>query len=160
MKNWIESPLWYDLSDDDREFVLGAGILEWMDTELLDEALGGQNLLGRLQSLPGLAGLLEPVRGGARKVWRMHPLVRQHCVGRRRRETLGRYRSIHRRMVTVLARRGETVAAMRHAAEGADAALLGVILTQSGGVQILLRQGTDQPALRRSIFAAGPPGRA
>ena len=144
VKNWIESHLWNDLSDDDREFVLDAGILEWMDAELLDEALGGQNLLARLQSLPGLAGLLEPVRGGARKVWRMHPLVRQHCVSRRRRDTLGRYRSIHRRIATVLARRGETVAAMRHADEAADVAMLGVILTQAGGAQLLLRQGSDQ----------------
>ena len=144
VNNWIESRLWYDLSDDDRELVLDAGILEWMDAELLDEALGGQNLMPRLHSLPALAGLLEPVRGGASRVWRMHPLVRQHCVDQRRRETLWRYRSIHRRIAAALARRGETVAAMRHAAEAADAALLGVILTQAGGAQLLLLQGSHQ----------------
>ena len=144
VENWIESRLWYDLSDDDREFVLDAGIPEWMDAELLDEALGGRNLMARLQSLQGLAGLLEPVRGGARKVWRLHALVRQHCVSRRRRETPRRYRSIQRRVARVLARRGETVAAARHAAEAGDAALLGAILTQAGGVQLLLRQGLDQ----------------
>ena len=144
VKNWIESRLWCDLSDDDREFVLDAGILEWMDAELLDEALGGQNLMARLHSLPSLAGLLEPVRGGARKVWRLHELLRQHCVSRRRRDMPGRYRSIHQRIATVLARRGETIAAVRHAAEAADTALLGLILTHAGGVQLLLRQGSDQ----------------
>ncbi len=143
-ENWIDSRLWRDLSDDDLEFVLDAGILEWMDAELLDEALDGQDLITRLHALRGLAGLLERVRGGARNVWRLHSLVREHCVSRRRRETPGRYQSIHRRIAGVLARRGDTVAAVRHAAEAGDAALLGEIVTRAGGVRLLLREGWDQ----------------
>ena len=34
-----------------------------------------------------LDGLLRRVRGGAREVWQFHPLIRRHCVGKRRRES-------------------------------------------------------------------------
>ena len=138
----LESRLWYDLARDERELVLDAGILEWMDAELIDEVLEGKDMMARLHSLPGLAGLLQPVRGGAGKVWRLHALVRELCVSWRRTETPARYRSIHRRMARAIARRGDTVAAARYAAEAGDAALLGEIVTEAGGVQLMLRDNS------------------
>ena len=143
-RNRLESRLWYDLAADERELVLDAGILEWMDAELLDEVLEGRNLMARLHSLPGVAGLLQPVRGGAREVWRLHALVHELCVSRRRTETPARYRSIHGRMAKALARRGDILDAARHAAESEDAALVGEIVTQGGGVQLMLRESSER----------------
>lgn len=144
VKNRLESRIWSDMSEDERELVLDAGILEWMDAELVDEVLGGQDLMAKLRSLPGVAGLLQPVRGESRRVWRLHTLVRELCVGRRRRETPERYRVVHRRMAKALARRGDTVAAARHAADAEDAALVGEIVTGAGGVQLMFRQSSDR----------------
>ena len=144
VKNWVETRLFRDLSADDREILLDVGLLDWIDAELLDEVLETTNAISRLHGMSSLTGLLESIRGGARKVWRLHPLIREHCVERRRRETPERYRSIHRRIAIVLARRGKTVDAMRHAAEAGDGTLTGQILTDAGGLGFWLREGTDR----------------
>ena len=142
--NWVESRLWYDIADDDRELLLDAGLFDWMDADLLDEVLEGFDLLRRLDDISGVRGLLELVRGGAWKIWRLHPLIREHCTERRRRETPARYRWIHRRLARALAGRGETVPAMRHAVQAGNAALVGSIFSDAGGVRLLLRAGADE----------------
>ena len=95
-------------------------------------------------TMPVLVGLLEPVRGGAKDSWRLHPLIREHCARRRFRETPERFRSIHRRISDALVRRGETVAAMRHAVEAGEPALAGEILERAGGVRLWIREGLVQ----------------
>ena len=144
VESWVESRLWFGLSDDERDFLLDVGLLDWIDAELLDEVLSGTDLMRRLDSMAGVAGLFEPVRGGAHKAWCLHPLIREHCAARRRREAPQRYRSVHRRVAVVLARRGETVTAMRHAAEASDAALVGQIMSDAGGLRLWLRYGAHQ----------------
>ena len=141
--NWVESRLWYDVADGDRELLLDAGLFHWMDADLLDEVLEGVDLMRRLNNISGVRGLVEVIRGGAHRVWRLHPLIREHCAERRRRETPARYRSIHRRLAGALAGRGETVPAMRHALEAGDTALAGSIFSEAGGVRLLLRVGAD-----------------
>ena len=142
--NWVTSRLWSDLCNDDQEFLLDVGLLDWVDGELLDEALGGTGLKHRLDGLRRLAGLFEPVRGGGGNTWRLHQLIREYCAKRRRQETPQRYKSIHRRLAIALARRGDTVAAMRHAREAEDAALAGRLLTEVGGVRLCLVEGPDR----------------
>ena len=144
VENWVESRLWHDVSEEDREFVLDVGLLDWFDDRLLDEALAGAGLMARLDGLSDVAGLVEPLRGDANKIWRLHPMIGEHCRARRRRETPDRYRSIHRRIAAELAGRGETVSAMQHAVEADDAELAGWILTDAGGIRLWLREGSDR----------------
>ena len=144
MYNWVESSLWSDLAEDEGEFLLDVGLFETIDAELLEEVLGGRDALGRLKGMSGVAGLLEPVRGSGGRVLRLHPLVRGHCANRRRREAPERFRQVHRRLATALARRGATTDAVGHAAEGNDAALVGQILTDGGGVRIWPREGEER----------------
>ena len=94
--------------------------------------------------MPVLVGLLEPVGGGAAEIWRLHPLLRQHCARRRFRETPERYCAIHRRLAAALVRRGETVAGMRHAVEAGEPGLAGRILEDAGGARMWIRQGSVQ----------------
>ena len=136
--NWVGSRLLYDLSDEDRDFVLDAGLFDWIDGDLLDEVLRQPDSIGRLEAVAGLPGLLDPVRGRS-GVRRLHPLVREHCVTQRLRKTPDRYWSVHRRTATALARRGDTVEAMRHASEAADPTLVGQILLDAGAVQLWIR---------------------
>ena len=142
--NWVEARLWYALGDEDRELLLDAGLLDYIDAELLDEVLDGTNLLDRLQNMSGVAGLVEPCPAGDRKLWRLHTLIRDHCADRRRLESPQRYRTVHRRIATALARRGEVVPAMRHAVEASDALLAGEILIGAGGSSYLGRHGPDR----------------
>ncbi len=100
--------------------------------------------LRRLVVLPGLAGLLEPPGAASRGVYRLHPLLREHCAAQRRTRTPGRYRAIHRRIAVALARRDDVVAAMRHATEAGDPSLASRILLDAGGLQWWLRQSAER----------------
>ena len=146
VENWIESRLFADLGGDDRDFILDTGLFDWIDAPLLDEVFERSDSLRRLQSMPALVGLLEPVSTGAadNNKWRLHPLVREHCAERRLREDPQRFGAIHRRIAEGLARRGDPVAAMRHAAAGGQPVLAGEILERAGGVRLWALQGLAQ----------------
>ena len=144
VENWIESRLLADLARDDRDFVLDLGLFDWMDAALLDEALQRADSMRRVKSLRVLAGLIEQVGDGETQVWRLHPLMREHCAKQRTLEDPERSGAIHRRIADVLARRGETVLAMGHATEGGAPFLAGGILEQAGGVRLWIRQGVPQ----------------
>ena len=133
-----------DLGGDDRDFVLDVGLFDWIDAPLLDEVLECGDSLRRLQLMPALVGLLEPASAGATDKWRLHPLVREYCAERRLREDPQRFGAIQRRIAGVLARRGDPVAAMRHAAAGGDSVLTGEILERAGGVRLWALQGLAQ----------------
>ena len=140
-ENWVESRLWRGMSEEERELVLDVGLFEWMDAELLDEVLEGRDLWARLDAKPALAGLLLPVQGRGADARRLHPLLRDYCIGWRRRETPERFQMVHLRIATVLAERGSVVTAMRHASDGRDPVLVGQILLEAGGVRVGLRDG-------------------
>ena len=142
--NWVESRLLADLEADDREFLLDAALLDWMDAPLLDEVLQRSDSMHHLQSIPELGGLLEPVSGDAAESRRLHPLVREHCAERRQREDPEHFGAIHRRIARALARRGDPVPAMRHAVRGSDPKLAGDILERVGGVRLWIVQGLLQ----------------
>ena len=141
--NWIESRLFAQLAARDRELVLDLGLFAWFDERLLDEVLGPASRMS-LRAMPALEGLLERTTAGTSERWQLHALVRDHCAARRLREDPGRFALVHRRIARALADRGETVAAMRHAARGSDPVLAGDILLRAGGVRLWLRQGVAQ----------------
>jgi len=142
--NWVESRLFAGLADEDREFLLDVGLFEWIDAPLLDDVLERNDSSHRIETLPVLEGMLAPVRDGATDCWRLHPLIREHCVRQRFREAPQRFRTIHRRIADALARRGQTAAAMRHAAEAGEPTLVGEIMERAGGVGLFIREGLVQ----------------
>ena len=144
IENWLTGRFWDEFPEGDRSLILDMGLFEWMDAALVEEVLESPTALARIIHLPGLAGLLERAAGGVPAKHTLHPLIREHCAMKRRRETPERYHEIHRRIATALARRGETVAAMRHAAEAGDPGLTGRILIEAGCLQWWLREGSDQ----------------
>ena len=144
VENWVESRLWEGIDADDRELVLDVGLFEWMDAALLDEVLGGNDSMRRIQTMAALVGFLEPVRGGEADAWRLHPLIREHCALQRFRDARARFREVHRRIAVALARRGETLLALRHGAESGDAELAGDIVEEAGGIRLWLRHGLAQ----------------
>ncbi len=142
--NWIESRLFANLGRDDRNLVLDLGLFDWIDSALMGEVLQMTDAMRRLESLAVLVGLIERTSEGALERWRLHPLVREHCASQRFREDPERFAVIHRRIAVALARRGETVSAMRHAIEGDDPFLAGSIVEEAGGVRLWSRQGVVQ----------------
>ena len=139
--NWVDSRLWRGLEADSRELLLDLGLFERFDADLIDEVLCGTGLLRRIAALPAVAGLLESVRADGADTWRLHPLVCEHCATRRLRETPERYRSVNRRLAEALARRGDTVSAMRHAAAAEAPDLVAQILEATGAVRLWHREG-------------------
>ena len=144
VEDWVESRLWFDLGERDRNLILDAGLFEWLTPELLDEVAGQSGSVQRLAGLSGLDGLLEPVDTAAGNVWRLHPLIQEYCGQRRLRDTPQRYQATHRRIAEALAARDDVVGAARHAAAAGDGQLVGRILTEAGGIRLWLREGADR----------------
>ena len=142
VRNWVESRLFPGLGAEERDFLLDMGLFEWMDAALLDEVLERSDSLLRIKTMSVLVGMFEPVQDEGTDVWRLHPLIREHCVRRRFRETPQRFRSIHRRIAHALARRGQTAAAMRHAVDAGEPVLAGDILERAGGVRLHASEGS------------------
>ena len=143
VENWVDARLWYSFTDDEREFLLDVGLFEWIDAGLIDEVLGAPGGLARLEAMRGLDGLLKTVRRGESEVLQLHALIREHCARRRLREKPERYRRVHGEIARALARRNQTVAAMRHASEAGDEELLATILLAAGGVWLWLRDSPE-----------------
>ena len=144
IENWIDARFLSAFANNDRELVLDLGLFDWFDADLLDNVFDTPGVLRRVLNLPGLAGLLAASGGPARWVYRLHPLLRDHCAERRQRAAPKRYRYIHQRIANALAGRGVVVEAMRHATEGGDAMRAGSILVEAGGLQWWLSEGSDQ----------------
>ena len=143
VQNWVASRLWYSFTEDESELLLDAGLFEWFDAALLDDVLGTSEALERLLALRALDGLLEPARRGESATWQLHPMLREHCVRKRRAETPARYGRVQGDIARALARRGQTVVAMQHAAHTGDATLVATILLDAGGLWTWFRDGPD-----------------
>ena len=139
--NWIETRLFAQLGRRDRDLALDLGLFGWFDESLLSEVLQRTDSMRRVESMGTLQGLLERVGAGDAGSWRLHPLVRDHCAKQRLLEDPARCDGIHRRIANALARRGETVLAMRHAIRGSDPFLAGELLERAGGVRYWTRHG-------------------
>ncbi len=154
--NWVAARLLRGIAQDDRDFVLRAACFEWTDAEMLDEVLGTGST-ERLRHLPALRGLVHKIDGG--ESFRVHPLIGRHAETELR--LLGSDGDLHRRMALVLAARGKTVDAIRHAVRAGDAVLGASILDAAGGIRLVLKYGVkglqDAVALLPRDVARGFP---
>ena len=148
--NWIESRLWRGFPAAQRDFLLDAGLMDELDPVLLDEVLECSDSRHRLQSMTELDGLLHPFPGTGAGAPALHPLLRRHCAARRNRESPERFKNIHQRAAEALERRGDIFAAMRHAAEAGNPALLGRLIEDAGGIRCLWTRKAE-PALRPAV---------
>ena len=137
---WIESRLWSHLPAGDREFLLDVGLFDWVDGDLLDEALERDGSIRRLKGMACRAGLLEPVRSRGARIYRLHPLIRDHCPTYRRRATSERYRSVQRLCASAARRDGVRHAPRPRTVHG----LVARILTDAGGLRLWPHQGVDR----------------
>ena len=153
--NWVGSRLWHSFSGEDGAFVLDLGLFDWFDPALLDAVLGAQGGAQRLESIRALDGLLGPVGEDGSGVRALHPLIRDHCARRLRRDSPARFRSVHGRIAQALHARGRPVEAMRHAAEAEDPRLPERILVEAGGVRLCLHQGFDQLVAATRLLGDG-----
>ncbi len=141
LAGWIETRLWRGLSAEDRDFVLDIALFDRLEADLIDEVTDARNAGRRIASMGALAGLVSTAGRGS--TMRLHPLIKRHCEQRRFEEAPERFRTIQRGIAGALARRGRPVEALRHAAEAADAALLGRIAERTGGVRLWFEQGFE-----------------
>ena len=139
-RNFLDARLLRGLSDQDRALLLDLAVFDWVDTELADEVLESTDTRLRVEALLALDGLLVPVDpNGA--VWRLHPLLREHCIRRLAAQDPVRKKRLHRGIAEALARRGHMIPAWRHAGETGDRRFLGEMMERVGVFQMWLREG-------------------
>ena len=82
--------------------------------------------------LASLQGLIHPI-GGDGDTLRLHPLLKDYCATRLRREDPDRYRRLHRKIAVAMEGRGHLLPSMRHASAAGDSRLVGDILVRAAG---------------------------
>ncbi len=149
-----------DLSKRDRAHLLDLSVFDWIDVGVVDEVLGSSDARRRTVALPSLNGLLPPVNEDG-SVRRLHPLLRDYCLGVLAVEDPARKRALHRRIAGVLARRGQLTPSWRHATAAGDRRLVGQLIERSGAFQLWQREGVTRLIsagrfLTPEIAALGP----
>jgi len=137
---WVGSRLLGGLRGEDLSLLLKAAQFDVIDPDLLTEVLKEGDALQRLLALDDLQGLVQPV-GGESQAFRLNSLVREHCCARLRLSHPDQHRELHHSIAKALARRGQLVAAARHAHAAGDAALYGACLVKAGGLRLYLSDG-------------------
>ena len=138
--NFVTMRLLPGLPRESRAVLLDLAVFDWIEADLVDEVLGASDARLRVVNRPALDGLLLRIdKTGA--VRRLHPLVKEHCVGLLAVEQPARKRSLHGRIARAMARRGHLTAAWRHAGLAGDGKLIGELIESAGVLEVLLRDG-------------------
>ena len=135
---WLGERLLHSLPGRDRALLLDIALFEWITPTLAKEALGEDDLRGRVDELGALEGLLLH---GEDNTLRLNPLLREYCQAKHRHEDLPRYRALQRRIAQAEALAGHVLEALRHANESGDGDLVGRLLEGAGGVRLWARFG-------------------
>lgn len=142
LANWLEGRFLGRLRQRDRQLILDVGLFDWFDAALLEEVFEQPGALERLHGMATLSRLVAPVRRGE-GTYRLNPSLRRHSEARDWRDPK-RNRRTRRRIGIALARRGETVAGMRHAVAADDPELAARILIEGGGLAVWLARGSEE----------------
>ena len=139
--DWLEHRLLQSLDARDRQFVLELSQFDWIDLEVVNEALGIDDCGRRIAALDALGGLLRNVPGS--NEIRLHGLLAEYGRARLRRADPHRYRELHRAIGKAMSGRGHVALAVEHGYAAGDAGLIGDILQNAGGLALFLRGGTS-----------------
>ena len=139
-ENYVGVRLLRDLSATDRACLLDLAVFDWLDDDLVDEVLGTSDARVRIAAVSSLDGLLVPINPD-RTVRRMHPMLRDYCVGLLSVEDPARKRALHGRIALALARRDDLPSAWRHASAAGDSRLVGELIERVGAYALWLRAG-------------------
>ena len=142
-ENYVGVRLLRDLSATDRACLLDLAVFDWLDDDLVDEVLGTSDARVRIAAVSSLDGLLVPINPD-RTVRRMHPMLRDYCVGLLSVEDPARKRSLHGRIALALARRDDLPSAWRHASAAGDSRLVGELIERVGAYALWLRAGDSR----------------
>ena len=135
---WFGERLLSDLPQRDRKLLLEIALFDWITPTLAREVLREDNIGQRIDQLIALQGLLQ--QDGDHTL-RLNPLLREYCAARHRQEDLAHFQMLHRRIAAAEAHEGRVVQALRHAGEASDAAQIGQLLEDAGGVRLWARVG-------------------
>lgn len=135
---WFGERLLRDLSERDRNLLLDIALFEWITPSLAKDVLREDDIRQRIESLATLEGLLQQREDDT---FRLNPLLREYCAAKHRQQHLAHFQTLHRRIAEAEAREGHVVQALRHAGESGDAAQIGKLLEDAGGVRLWARFG-------------------
>lgn len=156
---FLASRLRRDMTDDEVDYLRDISLFDCIDPTMVEEVLPGTHSKLGARALAKIQGLVQPV--DASGTLRLHRAVQQYCAARRFEMTPQRFRMLHRRIATAMARRGRLDSALGHTAHSGDHNLIGEILESAGGVRLWFTHGMKQlqewdRILTREVVAAFP----
>ena len=132
-----------DMNDDEKEYLLDVALLDGIDPTIASEVLPETQRKIAANVLSRIEGLVRPDHA-ATGMLRLHPLVKEYCAARRLQKSPSRFRMLHGRIATAMARRGRLISALRHATDSGDHSLVGEILETAGGVRLWCKYGVEE----------------
>lgn len=143
--NWLGARLLRNATSEERSFLMDIALFDLIDVTLVDQALDREDSGPMMARLVSLQGLIQPI-GGDGDTLRLHPLLKDYCAARLRREDPDRYRRLHRQIAVAMEGRGHLLPSMRHASAAGDSRLVGDILIRAGGLRLYLHEGSTRLA--------------
>ena len=128
------------LGESSRQLLFDLALFDKVDRSLADKLLATDHLDGWEGLRAGLRGLIRPADATGR-VLHLHPIVKAFCAERFRQEDSARYHGLNGALATVLLRDGDCIAALRHARQAEDEALVCEIVEELGAVCLLVQVG-------------------
>ena len=143
--NWLGARLLRNATSEERSFLMDIALFDLIDIALVDEVLDREDSGPMMARLVSLQGLIHPI-GGDGDTLRLHPLLKDYCAARLRREDPDRYRRLHRKIALAMEGHGHLLPSIRHARAARDPRLVGDILVRAGGLRLYLHEGSTRLA--------------
>ena len=143
--NWLGARLLRNATRAERRFLMDIALFDLIDIALVDQVLDRKDTALRMAQLVSLQGLIHSIAGDA-DMLRLHPLVKDYCAARLRREDPDRYRWLHRKIAVAMEGRGHLLPSIRHAGAAGDSRLVADILDRVGGLRLYLQEGSTRLA--------------
>ena len=137
---WLGARLLRNATSEERSFLMDIALFDLIDIALVAKVLGREDAGPMMARLVSLRGLIHPI-GDDGETFRLHPLLKDYCAARLRREDPDRYRRLHRKIAVAMEGRGDLIPAMRHASAARDFDLVGDVLERAGGMRLWIREG-------------------
>jgi len=136
LARYLSEQVLMTLPEEIQQIVMRTALLDHVNGDMINllcDRQDGWLLLERLEQQGAVLTPLSPDR----QAWRYHQLFAEYLRERLARSDAPLFRTLHRRTALWFAERGEVVAAINHAIQAGDEALIAMVLEDAGGWRLI-----------------------